>query len=294
MEFERCHPAINFIFFAAAIAGAICFSAPAFVVAAYAAAFAYSVKKNGLKALVFNVCLIPLAVIFAAFFASYSHFGTTVLWENFIGNSITAEAFYCGLSIGVRAAAVCMWFSCLFCVFTSDKVAYLFGRVSPKLSLAFSIVLRMIPRLKEQYRKISLARKAIGMGAGQGNIVRQCVNAVKRISMVITWLLESLATASDSMRSRGYGFKGRTAFSKYRFDLRDRSLALAIVLCITLSAMAVILGSTKMAFAPSVTLPEMQPLTWLCFSGYAALLFVPLVLELAGEWNFRRAMAEAW
>ena len=58
MGFEFCHPAVNFIFFAAVLYGSIAFSHPVFLAIAYAAAFAYSVRRGGRRALVFDLCLV--------------------------------------------------------------------------------------------------------------------------------------------------------------------------------------------------------------------------------------------
>ena len=51
-------------------------------------------------------------------------------------------------------------------------------------------------------------------------------NAVKILSIMITWSLENAIETADSMKSRGHGLKGRTSYSLYKFDKRD-----AIMLC---------------------------------------------------------------
>ena len=131
MRFDSYHPVINLIYFVSAIAFTIWFHHPVFLVISYVSAFLYSVKLNGKKALIFNLCLIPLAVLFALYYASYHHFGITNLRKNFIGNEITLESLVYGLMLGVTVAAVIMFFSCMFAVVSSDKVVYLFGRISP-------------------------------------------------------------------------------------------------------------------------------------------------------------------
>ena len=88
-------------------------------------AFAYSVKLKGAKALVFNLILVLLAVLFAGWYAYYHHFGVTNLKRNVIGNQITLEALVFGLVIGVTAATVLMWLECLHELVTADKVVYL-------------------------------------------------------------------------------------------------------------------------------------------------------------------------
>lgn len=289
MGFENFHPAINLIYFTSVIAGSICFDQPVYLAISYLSAFAYSLKRNGIRSLLSNLCLIPLIVIFGFYYASYTHFGITVLRQNFIGNNMTVESLLYGFTLGIIATAVCMWLSCVFDIFTADKVVYLFGRVSPKLSLYLSVVLRMIPRLKQQAKKISTARKAIGRGIDQGNFFRKIRNGIRILSMLITWLLESMSTISDSMRSRGYSLKGRTAFSIYRFDNRDRIFVISIFLCLTLTMMAILLGQTRMTFDPRILLKPITPMSCVFYCGYAVLCLLPMAAELWATYHFQRA-----
>ena len=147
MRFDSYHTAINLIYFVSAIGLALSFNHPVFVAVSYVCAFAYSVKLNGKKALIFNLCLIPFIVLYSLIYSSYNHFGVINIRQNFIGNEITLESVIYGLVIGVIAASVIMYMSCVFAVFSSDKVVYLFGKISPKLSLFLSIVLRSAPRI---------------------------------------------------------------------------------------------------------------------------------------------------
>ena len=60
MRFDSYHPVINLIYFAAAIVCTIWFHHPVFLGISYVCAFVYSVKLNGKRAVIFNLCLIPL------------------------------------------------------------------------------------------------------------------------------------------------------------------------------------------------------------------------------------------
>lgn len=289
MGFEQFHPAINLIYFISVIALSICFDQPVFLGISYLCAFAYAVKRNGKKTAVFNLCLIPIILLFALYYSGYNHFGVTILRQNFIGNNMTLESLIYGLTLGVTAAAVVMWLSCVFSTFTADKVVYLFGRVSPKLSLFLSIALRMLPRLKAQAKKSCTARNAVGRGPNQGSVFRRLCNGIKIASMLITWLLESMATISDSMRSRGYALKGRTAFSIYRFDNRDRGLVIAIFVCLTVALMGALLGQTNMTFDPRIILNPITSMSHVFYLGYAVLCLLPMMQELWAEYCFRQA-----
>ena len=289
MGFETCHPAVNFIFFAAAIYGTVSFMHPVFLAIVYAGAFAYSVKRCGKRAVIFSLCLLPLILVFALCYSSYHHFGVTVLRQNFIGNNLTVESFVYGLVIGLRFATLCMWLEAIFRVVTSDKVVYLFGRVSPRLSLFLTILLRFIPRVGREARKINLAQKGIGRGSNQGNVVQRFINCLRIFSMLITWMISALALESDSMRSRGSLLRGRTAFSIYRFDNRDRAFVIALFSCITLTAMGVILGASKMWYNPRIIWRPLNGIGVTAAIGYLALCLLPLGLELWTEYRFNKA-----
>ena len=171
-----------------------------------------------------NLCLLPLILAFALYYSSYHHFGVTVLRKNFINNDITLESIVYGLVIGLRFATRCMWLEAMFRVVSSDKVVYLFGKISPLLSLFLTILLRLIPRIGLETRRINLAQKGIGRGSNQGTVFQRFVNCLRIFSMLITWMISALALESDSMRSRGSLLRGRTAFSIYRFDNRGPRL----------------------------------------------------------------------
>lgn len=288
MKFDSYHPTINLIYFAAAIGLTVWFDHPAFVAISYVSAFAYSVKLNGKRAVVFNLCLIPLVLIYGGWYSYYNHFGITNLRQNFVGNEITLEALIYGLQIGVTMATVVMFFSCLFAVFSSDKVVYLFGRISPKLSLFLSIILRMVPRIKQYGRRVNTAQKGIGRSPSQGNLWRRLVNSVRLISILVTWTLEGLVESSQSMKCRGYSLKGRTAFSIYRFDNRDRSFVTAIFLLLTVTACGWALNQTNIHYDPQIIMTDITLISWIFYGAYGALLLLPMILQIAGERKFER------
>lgn len=289
MGFEACHPAVNFIFFASVIYGAVTFKHPVFLLIAYLCAFAYSVKRCGKRAVILNLCLLPLILAFALYYSSYHHFGVTVLRKNFINNDITLESIVYGLVIGLRFATLCMWLEAMFRVVSSDKVVYLFGKVSPLLSLFLTILLRLIPRIGQEARRINLAQKGIGRGSNQGNIFRRFINCLRIFSMLITWMISALALESDSMRSRGSLLRGRTAFSIYRFDNRDRAFVIALFIYITMTAMGVILGASKMWYNPRIIWRPLNGIGIVTAIGYLALCFMPMALELWTEYRFHAA-----
>ena len=289
MGFEKCHPAVNFIYFAAVIAGMILFQHPVFLLISFSCAFLYSVKRGGWKVLVFDLILLPLVAAFALYYSSYNHFGVTVLRQNFIGNNMTLESLVYGFVLGFVAAGVMIWFSCVHSVFTTDKVVYLFGKVSPRLSLFLTILLRMVPRIKKEAKQINMAQRGIGRGVNQGNVFQRLRNCVRIFSMLITWTIESLTVSSESMRSRGSSLRGRKAFSIYRFDNRDRAYVIGVFASLTVILMAVMLKQTDILYDPRIVMTPITSMSYLFYAGYTVFCLMPLGLELWTEYRFWKA-----
>ena len=286
MGFEACHPAVNLICFAAVIFGMLVFQHPVFLTISFLCAFAYSLKRNGTKALVFNLCLLPCVAAFALYYSSLHHFGMTVLRQNFIGNNMTVESLVYGIVLGVSLAGVMIWMSCVYSVFSSDKVVYLFGKASPRLSLFLAIRGHRAERAILEARRIHTARKGLGKGIDQGSLWQRFKNGIRVFSMLISWTIGSLATMSDSMRSRGSMLRGRTAFSIYRFDNRDRAYVITLFVCLTLTVMAALLGLTDMVYDPLIIWEPILETDILFCIGYAVLCLMPLILELWTDYRF--------
>lgn len=292
MKFDSYHPAINFIFFAVVIVCTVYIKHPVFLMISFVSAFIYSVKLKGKKACIFNLLLIPAIVVYALYYSHYNHFGITNIKSNFIGNQITLESIVYGGVLGMIIASVIMWMICVFEIITTDKVIYLFGKISPKLSLFLSILLRSVPRIKERAVKIEKSRQGIGKGIGQGTLVQRMGHLIALISIVITWTLEDFVESAVSMKSRGYSLKGRTAFSIYRFDYRDRSLVLGMFSCMTVIWMAMVLDQTKVLYDPMIVMNPVTPMSYVFYIVYTIFLLFPFGLQLYAEWSFKRSRSK--
>ena len=279
---------INLIYFVAAITCTVCFKHPIFLTIGYFCAFVYSVKLGGWKIFLLNMVFLLLAFGYAARYASYEHFGVTVLAVNMIDNEITLESIVYGLVNGFVFATVCMWCCCIFMLITADKIVYLFGRISPKLSLFVSILLRTVPRVKVRAKRIEISREGIGKGIVQGNLWQKFLHLLSLISILITWTMEDFVESSNSMKSRGYSLRGRTAFSIYRFDNRDRSLVIVFFWCLTVIGMGVLLNQTTMYFDPMLIMNPITSLSYVFYAVYALFLLLPMGLQIIGEYQFKK------
>ena len=292
MRFDSYHPAINLAYFTAVLAAAVVFDHPCFLAVAYVCAFVYSAALGGRRALVFDLALGPLMAAFALYYGAYRHFGVTVLGVNFIGNRITLEALVYGLVLAGKTAVVLMWLSCMHAVVSSDKLVYLFGRVLPRLSLYLAIVLRAVPRIRERFRSASLARSGVGRGGQQGGAVRRVRNFLSIASIVTTWTLEDLVESAASMKSRGYSLRGRTAFSIYRFDDRDKNVLAWLIFCGAYILSGWLAGGMYFRYYPTVKTALWTPLTISFMFVYLALVLTPVILDRKEDRQWKSLRSE--
>lgn len=284
--FSTYHPAVNFLYFALVLVYSMWFMHPAALVISLAGAFAWSVYLGGRKSLRFNLlAMLPMMLLTALVNPAFNHEGVTILAYLPTGNPLTLESILYGAAASAMFIAVLLWFSCYNKVMTSDKFVYLFGRVIPALSLVLSMVLRFVPMFKAQLKTVSNAQRCIGRDVSNGSILRRARHGIRILSIMVTWALENAIETADSMKSRGYGLPGRTAFSIYRFDDRDRS-ALAWIGGLGAFVLSMHLaGGLYYRYFPTFKIAPWDPWSVSAFSAYALLCATPLIIDL---WEDRR------
>lgn len=233
---------------------------------------------------------------FAAFFALsvlinplFSHNGATVLLV--INNApITAEALFFGATSGLAVLAVLYWFASFSAIMKSDKLLYLFGKLSPRLSMILSMALRYVSLFAEQAKRIKQAQIALGLYK-EDNIIDRVRGGLRIFSVLISWALENGIVTAGSMAARGYGTGRRSHFSIFWFSWRD-----ALVLCLTLllgagTLIPYALGTVTFTFYPTLHLHSAGALSYLCYLSYGALVALPILIETEDtvKWKYLRS-----
>ena len=278
--FSGYHPTVNFLYYALVLLFSMCLMHPAYLAISLTGALAYDIYLKGRKAVRFAVMgLLPMAVLAALVNPAFNHEGATILTYLPSGNPLTLESMLYGIAAAVMLASVVLWFSSYNEVMTSDKFVYLFGRVIPALSLVLSMALRFIPKFK--------AQACIGRDTKNGSVFRRVGNAVKIFSIMVTWSLENAIETADSMRSRGYGLPGRTAFSIYRFDDRDKAALAWLVFCGAYLVSGWMAGGTYFRYYPTIKAAAFTPMTVSFMLVYLALVLTPVILDRREDrlWN---------
>ncbi|SES90581.1 energy-coupling factor transporter transmembrane component T [[Clostridium] polysaccharolyticum] len=295
MRFEEHHPMILLAYFVMVILCGMYYNHPVFLLLSFLSSFSYwsywrikktantknaSCLQTGTGIFWRFFFLVACIVLFAGYYGYGNHFGTTYLMKNRIGNYITLEALIYGIVIGMRIAIILMWMGCVHQVMTADKIVYLFGRISPRLSLYIAISLRTVPRIKEQARKINDAQSSIGKGMSQGNVIMRFRNGLRMLSILSTWSLEQFKNYSDSMKSRGYTLKGRTAFSIYRFSNFDRVFVIWISFLQTVLLCGAAFYQNTAEYNPKLFIYPVTPMSFFFYGAYMMFLGLPFLLNV--------------
>lgn len=279
--FSQMHPIVNFIFFAFVIGFSMFIMNPACLLISLVCALFNVLYLNGKKAVRLSVLyLLPTIIIIAIVNPVFNHDGVTMLayfpWDN----PLTLESIIYGIATAVLLSSIVLWFSCFNEVMTSDKFIYLFGRIIPSLSLVLSMALRFVPRFIFQFNVIRNSQKCIGRDISDGKLLQRLKNAAKIISIMIFWALENAIETADSMKSRGHGLKGRTAFSIYRFSKRDAAVLSIIIISGIILIIMSVLDVAKFRYFPSVKGNVISAPAIIYYALYFSLMIMPLAINV--------------
>lgn len=282
--FSSCHPVINFLYFALVLLVTMFCLHPAFLGLSLAGSLVYAVYLNGRRAVRFSLAfLLPMMALTLVVNPAFNRQGATILTYLPTGNPLTLESILYGVSAAAMLAAVISWFSCYTAVMTSDKFVYLFGRVIPALSLVLSMTLRFVPKFKAQLHVVSEAQRCVGRDVSDGSLLRRIRNAVTIFSIMVTWALENAIETADSMKSRGYGLPGRTAFSIYRFDDRDKAILLWLCFCGLALGCGGLTGGMSWRYYPTIKGAPLTPMTGCILLCWAGLCLTPVAINVHAD-----------
>lgn len=290
-EFKSYHPIVNFIYFVFVIGFSMFFMHPVCLSISLICAFTYSVMLCGRRKIKFNlIYMLPMIIGMALVNPAFNHGGVTILDYLPSGNPLTLESIAYGLAAGIMIASVICWFTCYNQIMTSDKFIYLFGRIIPAMSLIISMTLRFVPKFASQLKVVANAQRCIGRDVSNGSIIKRAKAGLNILSIMITWSLENAIETADSMKSRGYGLPGRTAFSIYNFDKRDKKALIVILFLGIYILIGSLMGGMYFSFIPVMISVKFSTFSLSVFVAYLALCICPIVIEISEvrKWNALR------
>ena len=285
-EFKTYHPIVNFVYFVFVIGFSCFFMHPAALCISLVSGFTYSVMLKGRMAIKTNlIYMLPMIIAMALMNPAFNHEGVTIIEYLPDGNPLTLESIIYGFCAAVMIVSVICHFSCYNEVMTSDKFIYLFGKIIPAMSLIISMTLRFVPKFSSQLKVVTNAQRCMGCDVSNGSIIKRAKNGLNILSIMTTWALENAIETADSMKSRGYGIPGRTAFSIFTFDKRDKK-ALACILFLGIYTFAGnLMGGIYFNFFPSLKMADVSFFNISVLVTYLLLCMCPIIIEI---WEVRK------
>ena len=290
--FSGYHPAVNFLYFVLVIGCSMFVMHPIFLAFSCIGGMAYYVYLKKWKALKTALwMMLPVFLISAIINPLFTHKGVTIIAYFRNGNALTLESILYGLGAGVMLVSVLNWFSCYQVVMTSDKFIYLFGKVIPAMSLILSMVFRFVPKFQKQIEKVSDSQKCIGRDVTNGTVLNRAHHGMKILSVMTTWALENSVETADSMKSRGYGLRGRNNFSIYRFDTRDKIMTGGMAAMGLVVMVGIATKTVHFLYYPMIVINELTPWAAVVYLCYGALCLLPVVINVTEDikWHYLKS-----
>lgn len=282
--FSGYHPLVSFAYFGLVIGFSMFLMHPICLFISLISAISYHINLNGKKSVLFLVrYALPLMLLTAIINPAFNHQGMVILCYLPTGNPLTLESILYGIAAAVMLVSIFIWFGCFTAVMTTDKFVYLFGRIIPSLSLVLSMTLRFVPKFKAQLESVKDAQAGIGHDSSNGSLWQRLKNAITCFSIMVTWSLENAIETADSMKGRGYGLKGRTAFSIYSFTQRDKALLLWFAFCGIYLLSGILSDGLYWRYFPNITGNLAEPLTISFEAVYFALCITPVFINRREE-----------
>ena len=275
--FKELNPVVIAVYYFCVIGTAMFIMHPVIITLSLVGALTLFVTIDRKRKAGLHISFFLLFVVLAVINPIWYHNGVTVL---FVVNDspITLEALLYGVFAAAMIISVLYRFRTFTMIMTADKLMYIFGKLSPKISLILSMALRYIPLMRKQTVKVRNTQKALGIYRGD-NIADTLKGEVRIFSIMATWSLENGIITADSMEARGYGTHRRTLFSLFRFKAAD---AIFLTLCVIPTAVvitAAALGETDMVYYPAISAISSGPLALGSYISYGILSFLPTMLE---------------
>ncbi len=277
-RFSETHPLVNLIFFACAVLFSMFLMHPVCLIISLVCALVYAVFTGGRRTVLFSLLfLLPSALLIMIINPLTNHRGATILrylpWDN----PLTLESIIYGAASAAMLCAVVLWFSCVNRVMTSDKLVFLFGSVVPALSLVLSMALRFVPRFFARFREV---RRAQGQFYSRNrSLAARFKGGLRVLSVMLSWSMENAVETADSMKSRGYGLKGRSAFPRFCFHTFDFVLITVMLLDAAALCLLIALGLVRFRYYPFFRGNFTDGFSLLFYALYALLLLTPMIFN---------------
>jgi len=281
---EDYHPRAVGLYFLAVTCIAVFSMNPVIVAESLAGSLLLYLVRHGFRDGKTHLGTLGLFVVLTLVNPVVSHNGVTPLFV-VNHNPVTLEALLFGAFTAAMITGTLYWFRSFSEIMTSDKLLCLFGALSPKLALLFSMALRYVPHFRRQSERVQASQRAMGLYK-EDNLIDAARGGTRVFSILLTWALENGIVTADSMAARGYGLGRRSSYTIFLFRRRD----LVFLLFIVLLTAATIAGSFRLGYSYYPVFRVDIPDAWgsAGLAAYGLLALLPAIIEIkeAVRWRW--------
>ena len=282
--FARLHPFVLLMYFVAVLSVSMFMQHPIYLTLSFLGGVGFLVFLKGIKYVIKSLAtFVLLGLIITLTNPLFSHNGATPLF--FInGNAFTLEALVYGGVFALLIICVIFWFSVFNQIFDSEKILFLFGRISPKISLIFSMALNFIPNFTRYFKEILAVQKV--------NEKSKIKLYISCFSAVITHSLEEAIETADSMTARGYGIGKATCFSRFSFKRCDVVCLILITLLTAITYFAIITEHTTFMFYPIIACKPLNLSSVASYVAFGVLCFTPTLFQIKEDLKWKYSISK--
>ncbi|MCH5299964.1 MAG: hypothetical protein J1E56_01500 [Ruminococcus sp.] len=282
--FSNFHPVVIFIYFIAVFSVSMFIQNPVYLITSLTGAFLFLCVLNTIKISIISILkYIPFTILITLLNPLFSHSGATPLF--FINdNAFTLEALIYGAVLALMILCVIFWFKSFNIIFNSEKILFLFGKISPKISLIFSMALHFIPNFSRYFNEVLSVQKKL-QPKSKLKIYISCFSAV------ITHSLETSVDTSDSMSARGHSTGRVTNFGRFRFKTNDFILLISVIILTLLTYIAIVMGTTKIVYYPVIIFSNSDISSLISYVAFTILCFLPGIYEIKEDLKWKHLIS---
>ncbi len=272
-DFARYHPFVIVLYFVGTLVWNLLLFDPIVLVISLTCQIFFYLDCYGRDGLFFVLGCLAAACLCGVVNLFVNHRGMSVIFF-LMGLPVTAESLLFGLKMGILLAMSLLLFGCFHRIMTSEKLMSFMGNAMPGFALVFSMALRLVPKLKRDYRKLC-GNHGLKWGT---------------LSTLFGLAVEESLETGQAMSDRGYGSGTRTNIYAVRFRAGDLIFAVVFTLLFTASVGLYFSSGTRFDFFPCVefVVGKGGRIAYLCA---LAGVFMPLVLNLKEELRWRHIIS---
>jgi len=276
MEFTKYNPFVILIYFGCNILITMLTKNPVIIGISIFSSSVYTLllmkPKKIKKVILIIVIVILIASITNPLFNSN---GEIILFK--IGKKeFSLEAIIYGMVASIMLIAIVIWLFSYNHLMTTEKFLHLFSKYLPNLALIIANILKLIPEFTRKINSLNESEKILSFSYENG-IIGRLKSKFKLFGNLFSWAIENSIITASSMKARGYGLKGKTNYSIYKFIFKDLIMSLIFI---AVTIFIIIYGSNILfnySFYPNLTpldfslKPSITYITYTLFANYASL-----------------------